>query len=122
MAMKTMKRLIAQLTEATDRPAKHGPMADYDWKAVAKAMGGKLVRAPSGKNMPAQVFYKNVLYSLSDNGGEINISKSEPVGESVPFWSNAHPGGSVGPATLAYRLKQEIAGQAIDYEMDLDKD
>jgi len=118
--MATMRGLIEAAEKKADRPYAHGPMAEYDWKAVAKAMGGRLVRPPKGKKEPAKVFYKNELYTFHDNGGEINITKDQDVGSSVPFWSTAHEGGSVGPATLAYRLGAEIAGQAIDYKRDLD--
>lgn len=118
--METMRALIEAAERKGDRPYEHGPMAEYDWKAVAKALGGRLVRPPKGKKEPAKIFYKNELYTFHDNGGEINITKDQDVGSSVPFWSNAHDGGSVGPKTLAYRLAAEIAGQAIDYKRNLD--
>jgi hypothetical protein len=63
------------------------------------------------------------VFELHDNGGEINMVrvKREPViKDSVPFWSSAHPGGSVGPKTLAYRLAKAFIGAAIDYDKDLD--
>jgi len=105
-----------------DRPAGHGRMIEYDWKKVAAAMGGTLQKTKDDRTRAVFIQKQNRTFEFFDNGGEVNISKREDVGASVPFWSTAHPGGSVGPLTLAYRLQSMIDGQAIDYEKDLDKE
>jgi hypothetical protein len=84
-------------------------------------MGGKLISVDKGKGV-ASVFLnrKNKLFTFTDNGGEINVSKDVVVGESVPYWDNTKAKGAVGPATLAYRLSAEIDGEKIDYDVDHD--
>jgi len=117
-----MKALITRLEEAkADRPHGRGPMSEYDWKAVAHELGWTLVTKPTGKG-PVGVRVGKDVFELGDNGGEINMVRvtREPIGKSVPFWSSAHPGGSVGPKTLAYRLAKAFAGASIDYDKDLD--
>jgi hypothetical protein len=94
-------------------------MEEYDWKTVIGLMGGKLIEV---KKDVVRAFINGDTYDFGENGGEINISVIKVVGNSVPYWSNAHLGGSVGPITLAARLTAEIAGRPIDYDMDLDKD
>lgn len=105
-----------------DRPGKHGKMSGYNWTQIAEYLGGKLRNSDDPRSVSITVH--TTTYRFTDNGGEINISKSTevPVGESVPFWSNAHPGGSVGPLTLVYRLNAMIDGEPIDYDKDLDKE
>ncbi|MFA4971341.1 MAG: hypothetical protein WC683_01925 [bacterium] len=118
--MDHLLRSMEQLHEGKkDRPGQHGPMIEYDWATVARAMGARLVGVSKARKSVV-VSYGSKSYELTDNGGEINISVVAPVGDSVPFWSNAHPGGSVGPLTLAYRLMAEIDGRSIDYDKDLD--
>lgn len=108
------------MTKRKDRPQRHGHMSDYDWKAVAQAMGAQVVATPTRKGYPPILRYCGMEFAFHDNGGEINIVLTKRVGDSVPFWSAVHPGGSVGPKTLAYRLKTAMAHQPIDYMLDLD--
>ena len=93
---------------------------DYNWREVAKFIPrAKLVEKLRDEVM-IFVPVGNSRYIISENGGELNISKVVPIGESVPYWSNAHPGGAVGPETLAYRIDAAIKGNRIDYDLDLD--
>lgn len=104
---------------------------DYDWDAIATAMGGK-VRSRGDRFVEIYVpplprggtkYSDSLDLIISDNGGEVNVSKIVPaLEESVPYWSNAHPGGAVGDLTLASRLNQALAGQRIDYDLDLDSE
>lgn len=105
---------------------------DYDWDVIAEAMGGKirsrgdrfveiyLPPLPRG----ARSEYSHAMdLIISENGGEVNVSKIVPaLADSVPYWSNAHPGGAVGDLTLASRLSQALAGEQIDYRLDLDSE
>ena len=119
------KELLPLLKEDTERMAKtaRGNMMSIDMKAVAKELGASAYKVVGKKSV---YFYKfgwgNGAVTLHDNGGEINITHSVPViPKSVPFWSTAHPGGIVGPKTLAYRLETAVKGGRIDYQLDLDK-
>jgi hypothetical protein len=99
--------------------------ADYDWKLIADAIGAQLVKLDertahmviqndrtSGKRREVEV---------SENGGEVNVCEVVRLPlESVPYWSNAHPGGNVGPYTLASRIAFELEGETPDYLADLD--
>lgn len=70
-----------------------------DMEHVAKLMG-----AHARKMSPNEyrILWKNKVYLLTDNGGEINVSKIEPTeGSSVPF---VESGGKVKPEELAERL------------------
>jgi hypothetical protein len=101
---------------------------DYDWDAIADAIGTKVlarqsdnveIRARRGQRGPGGVEVLSII--IAENGGELNIFAVVPlVSESVPYWSNAHPGGAVGDMTLASRLNQALAGEPIDYDIDLD--
>jgi len=85
---------------------------DYDWDAIADAIGTKVlarqsdnveIRARRGQRGPGGVEVLSII--IAENGGELNIFAVVPlVSESVPYWSNAHPGGAVGDMTLASRL------------------
>lgn len=107
--------------EGLDKTAR-GSMMSINMAKVVKELGGSAFKAKSRKEV---TFYKYGWGSgditVTDNGGEVNISHTVSLTSSVPFWSTFHPGGIVGPKTLAYRMEQAVKGSRIDYELDLDK-
>lgn len=110
---RSMKEIIMRLEESRKK------MGDYDWRYISQMMRGKILSISKDKK-EVEMLINNKRYHLWDNGGELNITKEEPVGRSVLFHSALHPGGAVGPITLAYRIQSMIDGDKIDYKLDLD--
>jgi hypothetical protein len=79
---------------------------------VAHFMGAKAKKLNDNEY---EFFYQNESYILTDNGGEVNVSKIELMPHSIPFTAR---GVVVKPEVLASRLAEYLSGgyDAIDWD------
>lgn len=59
--------------------------------------------------------YKSIWYTLTDNGGEVNVEKINSP-ELRPFPTVDSKDGSLNTETLMYRLFKVLNGEEIDYQ------
>jgi len=116
---------------------------DFDWVVIAKLLDGELIKIQRINMMGKSRAHAAIIrmekgpfagktISISDNGGEVNISSADrpaglarsesffgtPIVEfSVPYTSDR---GKVGDVTLTYRIDAALKGDPIDYALFLD--